>query len=84
MASEIETVSTERAVGSQLSIITRVGSLPLVISTMEQMGAAYGYTKDANSFVKFGLEKAENALKFTSAIAAPVGGKLERPGKCLK
>jgi hypothetical protein len=66
---------------SQLQIVQRVGSLPVVMSALEQLGALYGYTKEANSFVKFGLETAESGLKKSSEIAMPVVGKFERPGE---
>ena len=65
----------------QLQIVQRVGSLPVVISAMEQLGALYGYTKEANSFVRFGLETAETGLKKSSEIALPVVSKFDKPGR---
>lgn len=62
-----------------LQIINRVGSLPMVQSTWNQLGSIYGYTKQSNGFVKFGLETAESALKIGSNIAAPVIVRLEKP-----
>jgi len=66
-------------VGPQLQIMERVGSLPIVMSAVEQLGALYGYTKESNSLVKYGLETAESGLKMTSAFASPMVQKLETP-----
>ena len=63
----------------QLQFLNRVGQLPLVTSTMDQLGSLYTRTKESNRLVNMTLTTAESGVKVITVSAMPVLNKLEKP-----
>ena len=66
---------------SQVQFLTRMGQLPVVNSTIEQLAYYYTRTKDSNSLVRMTLQTAESGVKIMSYSAQPVIKKLEKPSQ---
>lgn len=63
----------------QLQFLSRVGQLPMVTSTMDQLGSLYSRTKESNRLMKFTLQTAESGVKVVTCSAMPVINKFEKP-----
>ena len=61
--------------------VTRVSTMPIVTSAMDQLTTIYKQTKDKNKLFKATLETAESGVKVAVHTAKPIVNKLETPSK---
>jgi len=64
---------------SKDQFLTRLTSLPLVTSALDQASSMYERTKESNQLLKYTLQTAEVGMKTVAETAKPVVGKLETP-----
>lgn len=65
--------------------LERVGSIPIVTTTIDQLAQIYQYSKNTSPYMKYTLEKAEAGVKTVTQSALPIVNKLEKPSEfyCL-
>ena len=75
----------EAEMGSETDhqFLTRVGSLPVVTSALNQLWMVYGNTKEYNRLVKYTLEIAEYGVKVATNTAMPMINQLKKPSEYM-
>lgn len=84
MSTEVEqspaTLQVEQAdQASKEDFVSKVGSYPVVASTVSHVIDFYSRCKESNDLVKYSLETAESGVKYIAGTSAPVITKLEKP-----